>query len=423
MTRSLDRREFLGRSGRLAAGAALLSTGFAAEARAARRIGPNERIGLGLIGCGSLGRDHHLANILRRDDFEVVAVCDVDAKHVARAAEMTGGRADVHADYRRVLDRKDVDAVMIVTPDHWHALPAIAACQAGKDVYCEKPLSLTIEEGRAMADAARRYGRVFQTGSQQRSSTLFHHACDLVRNGHIGTLKHIVASIGDGPTCDLEPDATPPAHLDWDAWLGPAPRVPYTEKRCHYTFRWFYDYSGGKVTDWGAHHLDIAQWANGSSQSGPVEVSATGSFPAHGLYDTPTEFDIRYVYANGVTLQCTSRGENGVTLTGTDGEIFVSRSRIAATPHELLDVEVDTGAVRLTHSRNHWTNWVDSIRDRTRPICDVEIGHRSATLCHLGNIALRIGRPFRWDPVAERIVGDPGADRMTGRPMRLPYAL
>ena len=421
MQRSLDRRAFLGRTGRLA-GAALLATGFSPEARARTRSA-NDRIGFGLIGCGSLGRNHHLNAILRRDDFEVLAVCDPDAKHAGQAADKVGKGVATYGDYRRLLDRKDIDAVMVVTPDHWHALPAIDACAAGKDVYCEKPLSLTIAEGRAMADAARRYDRVFQTGSQQRSSHLFHHACDLVRNGAIGTLKTIKACIGGGPTLDWEPPRRAPAHLDWDMWLGPAPYVEYAPARCHYTFRWFFAYSGGKMTDWGAHHLDIAQWANGTSHTGPVSVEATGVFPEGGMYDTAVSFDVHYEYANGVKLHCTSDGENGVTLTGTDGEIFVSRGRIAADRPEILDTPVDSGEVRLVNSRNHWSNWVDNIRSRGRPICDVEIGHRSATVCHLGNIALQLGRRLEWDPDRERFVGDEEANRMIMRPMRLPYAL
>ena len=421
MKRSLDRREFLGRTGKIA-GAALLSTGFLPEARARVRSA-NDRIGFGLIGCGSLGRNHHLSNILRRDDFEVLAVCDVDADHAAQAKEQAGGKVDAYGDYRRVLDRPDIDAVMIVTPDHWHARPAVDACRAGKDVYCEKPLSLTIADGRAMADAARRYDRVFQTGSQQRSSSLFHHACDLVRNGGIGTLKHIKACIGGGPSNDWEPPRRPPAHLDWEQWLGPAPLVDYAPSRCHYTFRWFYAYSGGKMTDWGAHHLDIAQWANGTSHTGPVSVEGTAKFPEHGMFDTPMTFDVHYRYANGVTLHCTSDGENGVTLTGTDGEIFVSRGRIAANPAEILDTPIDAGSVQLTNSRNHWSNWVDNIRSRGRPICDVEIGHRSATVCHLGNIAIQLGRKLEWDPDHEQFVGDEEANRMITRPKRLAYAL
>jgi len=420
--RSLGRREFLNRvSLGLAAGAA---GAWPKTARAAaRRAAPNDRIGLGLIGCGSLGVDHHLQHVLTRPEFEVLAVCDVDREHLGRAVDVTGGKAKGYADFRELLDRQDIDAVMVVTPDHWHGLAAITACQAGKDVYCEKPLSLTVRQGRAMVEAARRYDRVFQTGSQQRSSHQFWWACDLARNGRLGELKRITAAIGEGPTCAFEPNTSPPAQLDWNAWLGPAPDVPYTPKRCHYTFRWFYDYSGGKMTDWGAHHLDIAQWANGSSLGGPVEAEGEGEFPAEGLFDTAVRFNVRYRYENGVELIATSEGENGVTLEGTQGTLFVSRSRIAAEPQEILETEPDSGGVRLAHSTQHHTNWVESMRSRTRPICDVEIGHRSATVCHLGNIALRLSRKIRWDPESETIAGDEEASRMLMRPMRSPYSL
>ena len=422
---SLGRREFLNRvSLGLAAGAAGVVGAWPRVSLASvRKAAPNDRIGWGLIGCGSLGVNHHLRHILTRPEFEVLAVCDVDRQHLGQAVELTGGQASGYADFRALLDRQDIDAVMVVTPDHWHGLAAIQACQAGKDVYCEKPLSLTVRQGRAMVEAARRYDRVFQTGSQQRSSHQFWWACDLVRNGRIGKLQRITASIGRGPTCEFEPNLSPPAHLDWNAWLGPAPEMPYTPKRCHYTFRWLYDTSGGKMTDWGAHHLDIAQWANGSSLSGPVEAEGEGEFPAAGIYDTAISFNVRYRYENGVELIATSEGENGVTLEGTEGQIFVSRSRISADPVEILETEPDSGEVRLYHSTQHHTDWVQSMRNRTRPICDVEIGHRSATVCHLGNIALRLGRKIHWDPQSETVVGDEEASRMLMRPLRSPFTL
>ena len=410
----LPRRAFL--KGAAAASTALLTS-------RARATSWNDKIGFGLIGCGSLGRHHHLRNILTRSAFDVRAVCDPDEQYLGQAIDMTGGRATGYRDFRHLLDRHDIDAVMVVTPDHWHSIATVRACEAGKDVYCEKPLSLTVSEGRAMVDAARRYGRVFQTGSQQRSSSQFHHACDLVRNGRIGRLKHVRACIGSGPTCDYEPPQAVPKHLDWDLWLGPAPFVEYTPKRCHYTFRWFYDYSGGKMTDWGAHHLDIAQWGIGADDSGPVSVEGTARHPAAGLYETAVQFDVHYTYGNGVTVHCTSEGENGVTFEGTDGSIFVSRGRISADPPEILDQPVNAGDVKLYESRDHRGDWVDCMRERRRPICDVEIGHRSATVCHLGNIALRLGRKLSWNPEGERFVGDDEANRLLSRPMRAPWSL
>lgn len=426
-SRFQDRRTFLRRMPMTAAAAALAVQGFeSARAGAAlrRRVDKNSKIGFGLIGCGDLGRGWHLPSVLGMEDFEVRALCDVDRNHLDDAIAMTEGKATGHVDYRELLDRKDIDAVMIVTPDHWHALPAVHACQAGKDVYCEKPLSLTIAEGRAMADAARRYGRVFQVGTQQRSDHRFHWACELVRNGKIGKLKRVVATIGTGPASGWEPNLAPPPHLDWDRWLGPAPWVPYTPKRCHYQFRWILAYSGGKLTDWGAHHLDIAQWGIGTDQdSGPISVSGTAVFPTKGLFDSALTFDVTFEYADGVTLLCRSDGENGVTFEGSEGSIFVSRDRIGADPPEILETEVGTMPVRLYESRSHRGNWVECMRSRRRPVSDVEIGHRSATVCHMANIALRLGRKLNWDPKTERFVGDDDANRMIARPMRAPYTL
>lgn len=424
MTSRLPRREFLRRAPLVtAASIAAWSARHDLATAAPRVTSPNDRIRFGLIGCGSLGNGHHLPNIHGRSDFEVLAVCDPDQDHADDARARTGGRAKTYKDFRDVLDRDDIDAVMIVTPDHWHGLISVAACEAGKDVYCEKPLSLAIDQGRAMSDAARRYGRVFQTGSQQRSSHDFHWACDLVRNGRIGQVTRIQASIGRSPTSDWTPDEAPPPNLDWDLWLGPAPDVPYNKQRCHYTFRWFYDYSGGKMTDWGAHHLDIAQWALGMSESGPVEVEATSERQTSGMFETAVAFDVHYKYKNGVVLHCTSKGENGVTFEGSEGSIFVSRSRIAADPPEILDQPVNAGEERLYESRNHWSNWADCIRERRRPICDVEIGHRSATVCHLGNLAIQLGRKLRWNPDTERFLDDDEANRLISRPMRGPWSL
>lgn len=418
-----DRRRFLRAAGGAAGAAILANSGLATTAAAARRVAANDRIGFGLIGCGDLGRNWHLASVLGIHDLEVVAVADVDRDHLEQAVAMTEGKAKGYGDFRALLDRKDVDAVMVVTPDHWHALAAIAACEAGKDVYCEKPLSYTVAEGRAMVAAARRFGRVVQTGSQQRSSHDFHWACDLVRNGHIGKVRRVVACLGGGPTSDPTPDEAVPARLDWNAWVGPRPLVPYNPQRCHYTFRWFYDYSGGKMTDWGAHHLDIAQWALGAELSGPVAVAGTAVHPARGGFETAVTFEVRYRYADGVELVATSEGENGVTFEGSEGQLFVSRERIAADPPEILDRELGSGAVRLYESRDHRRDWIECMRTRALPICDVEIGHRSATVCHLGNIAIRLGRALTWDPAAERFEGDDAANRLLRRPMRAPYAL
>jgi len=409
-----------------AGGTALGLFGMSALTRtasAARRAPPGERINVGLIGTGDLGRNHHLRILLGRPEVNVVALCDVDEDHLDQARAMTEGKAAAFKDFRALLDRSDVDAVLIATPDHWHALTAIAACEAGKDVYSEKPLSLTIAEGRRMVEAARRTGRVFQTGSQQRSDTRFHWACELVRNGRLGELRHIQTVLGSGPVVAYERPSAPPQGLDWEFWLGPAQRAEYSPGRCHYQFRWFYDYSGGKLTDWGAHHNDIAQWALGMDASGPVEVDGVAKFPSEGLSDTPVEFDVTYKYASGVTLLCTSKGENGVTFYGTNGTLFVSRSEIRADPSQILDTPPGAGPTLLQTSGDHHSNWFECIKTRAKPICDVEVGHRSATVCHLGNIAVRLGRKLTWDPATERFLEDEEADRYISRPMRSPWSV
>lgn len=402
---------------------------------------PSERVTVGLIGCGDLGRRHHLSSkILKHPNLDCVAVCDVDHNHVNQAAKMildrTGKRPGVYHDFRKLLERKDIDAVFVVTPDHWHALCAIAAMEAGKDIYCEKPLTLTIDEGKKMVATARRYGTVFQTGNMQRSDVRFRQAVELVRNRKIGKIKTIYTYIGVVPDAEWEPYQTPPADLDWDFWLGPTPWAEYFPGRCHYKFRWFSEYSGGKMTDWGAHHNDQAQWALDMDKSGPVSVEGTGKTFANGPYNAIKSFEVHYRYANGVDLFCASRpktdtpDKNGIRYEGTNGWIFVNRSKIEASDPELLKWEPGPNDKRVINTgtsddnwANHYGNWIECIKTRQRPICDVEVGHRTATVCHLGNIAMTLGRLLKWDPAAEQFVGDDEANSMLSRPMRAPWKL
>ena len=416
----------VGRAGRL--------PGIAA-AQTAAAPPPSEQLVIGMIGTGDLGRRHHLQGIiLKRPEFRVAAVCDVDSHHVNLAAravlERTGKSPGVYSDFRRLLDRKDLDAVFVVTPDHWHALAATAAMEAGKDVYCEKPLTLTIDEGRHMVATARRYKTVFQTGSMQRSDPRFRQGVELVRNEKIGKLKTIHTYIGRPPGADHEPIQTPPPELDWNFWLGPAPWADYFPGRCHYQFRWFLDYSGGKMTDWGAHHNDQAQWAMDMDKSGPATIEASGTFFEKGPYDVPASFEVHYTYANGVDLFCHGDGPNGIRYEGTDGWIFVNRSRIEASDPEILKAELGPDAKRVINAgdspdafANHYDNWIECIKTRQRPICDVEVGHRSASMCHLGNIAILLGRKLTWDPAKEQFVGDAAANAMVSRPRRAPWHL
>jgi predicted dehydrogenase len=389
---------------------------------------PSDRVVVGSIGTGDLGRRHHLNNkLIPNKRIQMAAVCDVDRNHSDQAAldvfSKTGKRVDVYKDYRQLCDRKDIDAVLIAVPDHWHALTAIYAMESGKDVYSEKPLSLTIEEGQKMVQAARRYGTVFQTGSQQRSDARFRLACELVRNNKIGKLKRVDTYIGGIDAGKWQPATTPPPELDWNLWLGPAPYAEYFPNRCHYQFRWFSDYSGGKMTDWGAHHNDIAQWGIGADGSGPVKVSGKGEFYEDGPHDVAGKFDLVYTYGNGVELHCHSDGENGVKFTGENGTVFVSRGKIEASDPELLKTEFTANDLRLYYSKDHHENWLDCIQSRERPICDVEIGHRSCTVCHLGNITLKLGRELKWDPAKEQFVDDDQANLLVSKPMRAPWHL
>jgi len=380
----------------------------------------SERLALGFIGAGGMGRNH-LERFLKVDDVHVTAIADVYAKNRKKAMEQAGMGCKEYSDYRELLARPDIDAVVIATPDQWHALTAIHACEAGKDVYCEKPLSLTIKEARSMVTAARRHGTVFQVGSQQRSDVKFRRACEWVLSGRIGKLEFIKTRIGGGPTCDWEPNEKPPEGLDWNFWLGPAPWAEYTTKRCIYNFRWFYDYSGGKVTDWGAHHNDIAQWGNGTSHSGPVKIETISvTFPTRGLYETAVDFETKMTYANGVVLYMVSEG-NDVEFHGTDGWIKVNRERVITSNPDIEQEPPGSGDVHLYESPNHHRDWLNCIRSRKRPICDVEIGCRSVTVCHLANIAMRTGRTVEWNPEKEEITNDANLNRWLSRPYRAPW--
>lgn len=382
---------------------------------------PSERIRIGCIGVGNQGTGN-----LARHLKNTVAVCEVDADRLgaarAQVEKATGKRCAATSDYRQLLDNKDVDAVVITTPDHWHALMTMDACRAGKDVYCEKPLTLTIAEGQAMVRVARETGRIVQTGSQQRSDSGFRLACELVRSGRIGRVHTVRVGIPGvnfrGPAV---PDGAPPAALDYNVWLGPAPDRPYNEKRVHYNFRFFWDYSGGQLTNFGAHHLDIAQWGLGRDESGPVSIVGQARYDKSHTFEVPEWFEIVYEYADGVKIICGQNERGGTTFEGDKGTIHVDRKRVESNPPELVQEPLSAGDVRLEVSSDHHDNWLACIKSRKLPICDVAIGHRSATVCHLGNIAVRTGRKITWDPKQELIIGDPAAAAMTSRPYRAPW--
>jgi predicted dehydrogenase len=430
----ITRRSFLAGA---AAAPLVLSRAPAADEK---KDAPSERLGLGFIGLGTMARGH-LNFYLGARECQVLAVCDVDqtrreaAKKTveSRYAEATKsgtykGCAD-YADFRELLARKDIDAVVIATPDHWHAIPALEAIKAKKDIYCEKPLTLTIREAKELVDAVRQRNVVFQTGSQQRSSDEFRRACEYVRSGRIGTLQAVYVNVG-GPSkpCDLPEEKAEPG-LDWDRWLGPAPQRPYNSvlspRGVHQHFpnwRNYREYSGGMMTDWGAHHFDIAQWGLGMDESGPVEI-----VPPE---DPKAERGVRYVYANGVPVIHAEEYEkgkkvNGIAFIGSDGKIFVNRGYIASDPADLLKTPLGEKDVHLYKSPGHQRDWLACVRSRKRPICDVEVGARSVTVCHLGNIAYWTRKKIKWDPKAWKFV-DPDAevakwfDRERRDPWQLP---
>lgn len=403
-----------------------------------RAFGANERVNLGFIGTKNRGMQNMegfgiVGKSAGQMATNAAAVCDVDRNVVAsavRTVEKTGHKPSVFGDYRQMLERKDIDAVVVSVPDHWHALMTIDACRAGKDAYCEKPLTLFVAEGRKMVEVARQTNRIVQTGSQQRSDDRFRQACELARNGKLGKLQTVLVGIPKpnfSPLAKAVPDSNPPSELDYEMWLGPAPLRPYNVNRVHYNFRFFWDYSGGQMTNFGAHHLDIAQWGLGMDDSGPISIEGTGTYPNEKhLCEVTDTCRITYTYANDVKIILGQQQKDipgAVTFIGEKGRVFVDRGKITADPPELLKTEFGSGDTRLAVSRNHYQNFLDCIKSRKLPIADVEIGHRTATVCHLGNLAVRHGRKIQWDPAKEQIIGDDTAAAMLSRPYRAPWKL
>ncbi|HEY3856609.1 MAG TPA: Gfo/Idh/MocA family oxidoreductase [Verrucomicrobiae bacterium] len=436
----ISRRSFLKRS-TLAAAATGMPAWFLerdlAEAAPESKIGPNDRISIALVGCGGQGRGD--ANYARQKGADIVAVCDVDDNHAADAAHQfakNGKDADKYNDFRKVMERSDINAIICGTPDHWHTLVNIAAANAGKDTYGEKPLTLTIDEGHHIVSAVRKNKTVFQTGTQQRSSKRFRVACELVRNGRIGKLQQVTvflpAGLHDGPFASKPV----PQGLNWDFWQGQTMPVDYVPQRCHVNFRFWYDYSGGTMTDWGAHHNDIARW--GIGLDGPDTIEGTHQDePIPGGYTAFSDYEVNLTWANGVrqTIKTTKddsifggvvneNGQrNGIKFEGTNGWIWVNRSEITASDDALLSTPLPAGGIRLKVSNDHMPNFLECVRTRELPAADVETGHRSVSICHLGAIALRTGRKLEWDPVHEKFIGDNAKEnnKWLAREMRKPF--
>jgi predicted dehydrogenase len=394
----------------------------------------NDKPNVALIGCGGRGRaDAHEASKY----CNIVAVCDVYDRH-AQGASMELGQARTYNDFRKLLERDDIPIVINATPDHWHTLVNLAALKAGKDIYSEKPLTLTIDEGKHVVEAVKRTGRILQTGTQQRSDHHFRLAAELIRNNRLGKLEQVEvwlpAGLKGGP---FSPKPVPDG-LNWDFWLGQAPKVDYEPERGDFRFRYWYDYSAGTMTDWGAHHNDIVQWALGMDDSGPVEIDGRPkSDLVPGGYTAYSEYAIDYTYANGVPLHVRTTTNdswggsylnkspgaqhNGIKFTGADGWLWVTRGQIAASRPEILRDPLPSDAVRLHVSNDHKADFFQSVRTRKPPVCPAEVGHRSASVCHLGAISTRLGRKLHWDPQKEQFVGDGEANQWLARTQRKPW--
>ena len=396
----------------------------------------NDRFGIGAIGMRYQGTVITQKAIAYGD---VVAIADVDRLIGEKAVAEFGGKAKLYEDYRRLLERPDVDVVMIGAPDHWHANMVIDACRAGKDVYVEKPLTLTVEEGQLLCRVVRETGRVVQVGTWQRSNARFRLACEMVRQGRIGKLRKVTVASGTNPAGGPFPVATPPPQLNWDLWQGPAPDVPYIAERCHYTFRWWYEYAGGQLTDWGAHIIDIAHWGLGTDYSGPLEIDGHADvLPSdpHG-YNVPPTFGVRMVYPGDVELVYQCDGRAGVMFEGEGGRIFVNRGTLSGKPVEQLaddplpaekyqlyphdNLSRPPRSGKLDAIINHMGNFFDCVKTRQTPLSDVVSQHRSASACHLGNISIRLRRKLRWDPLQEAFRGDDEAQAWLRRTQRKPF--
>jgi predicted dehydrogenase len=415
------------------------------------KVAASNRITLGVIGTGNQGFND-IRSFLKDERVQIIAVCDANRESLGYWDNKLGGRepakrlidehygksrpsgkyqaCDTYVDYREILGRADIDAVEICTPDHWHAIMTIAAAKAGKDIYCQKPLSLTISEGRAMSYAVNHARAVFQTGSQQRSNHRFHRAAELVRNGMIGDLKMVKVGLPGGrpdlaKSADRKKTEPVPKGFEYDLWLGPAPDAPYAPARCHVNFRWILDYSGGEVTDWGGHHPDCAQWGMGTELTGPIAIkNAKGLFPPDELWNTATEFSFDAVYENGMTMRVSSKERQGVTFEGSLGKIYVDRGALEADPKKILDATIPGNGIHLYKSADHFRNFIDCVISREPTAAPVEVAHRSITIAHLGNIAMRLNRDnLRWDPRTEQIIGDDEAAKMLSRPYRSPWTL
>ena len=457
--KSTSRRDFLAAAGKNMVATSVVA-GFPSIVPSSvfGAAAPSNRINIGAIGNGRISRVHDLPGIWKYDTARIMAACDLDSHRVEDArtlvneyyAKKTGkpySGVTTYGDYRDLLASKDVDAVVISTPDHWHAIIAIHAVQAGKDVYLQKPASLTIAEGRALSDAVHRSGRIFQIGSQQRSSPQFRYAAELVRNGRIGQLHTVLIGLPGDPAGEVEPTMPVPKHLNYDMWLGSTPVVPYTEKRVHPQTG--YDRPGwlrceqfgaGMITGWGAHHIDSAHWGMDTEYTGPIEIRGSAEFPTSGLWDVHGPFRTEALYASGVRMILSGDFPNGIRFEGTHGWIFVSRGdetvtasdpvaklndskALDASDPKIIKSTIEPDEIHLYESQDHHGNWLECIRSRRQTIAPVEVAHRACSACLLHHLAMKLKRTLSWDPSRERFKNDDEANGLLSRPMRPPYTV
>ncbi len=437
-----ERRSFLKKSA-IAAGAIAAPIFIPASALGrAGRPAPSERVTIAGIGLGGMGMINS-GNFLGIGDCQIVAVCDVDEAHVNEAQKVIQrdyrnrfpdwkyNSVDAYRDFREVLDRDDIDAVYIVTPDHWHEQIGIAAAQAGKDIYGEKPMTHTIKGGRRLVNAVNKYGRIFQMGTMTRSHAPVRRALERVRNGRIGKVHTVKIGIPAGNTLTDYKEEKVPEGFDYDFWLGPAPWKPYTPKRCHFWFRWIMDYSDGPITDLGTHYLDVAQWGTGHDLIGPKEIVGHASWPESGLFDAAMHGDFKMTFEDGIVYDCSTRYKLGLTFEGDEGWIFIPMRHplpldpITASDPRILRSEIGSNEIHLNRSENHWATFINCVKTRNpNTAINHEVGHRSTTLPHLGNIAWKVpGKKLQWDYKTDRFLNSSEANSLLDTARRAPWNL
>lgn len=427
--KNINRRRFLQRATGITAGA--MAFPYIVSSSALGKDGavaPSNRIVMGCIGVGSMGSGD-MRGFLGKKEVQIVAVCDIDRKKRDNAKKTVDDRyknsdCKTYLDFREIIYRDDINALMLALPDHWHSIPAVMGARAGKDIHAQKPLARTIREGRAICDAVKRYGRIWQTGSQQRSGRDFHRACELVRNGRIGKVHTVEVGLPTGGSSDNKPIQPVPAGVDWDWWLGPAPWVPYRGVM-HFNWRWMMDYSGGQLTDWAGHHIDIAHWGMDLERTGPVEIEGKGEYPRDGIYDVPMTYRFTCKYANGVVMTVANNRQipQGTKWIGDKGWVYVKRDKLEANPAGVLNEVIGPNEIHLYENRDHKQNFLDCVKNRKETIAPAEIGHRSISVGLLGEIAMLTEEKLKWDPDKEVFIDNERANSYLSRPMRSPWSV